>query len=291
MFKLFILSICCLVLISQKSFAADDEIDDSNNAIKKSEANCEEIRKILNNPEVEGDYRKTYEASLAKCLTELSEVKKEKADQDIAREQKKKTLQEDASKQSKAISKCEEDKYENCYKGVKWGDDITTSSLSSCGSWLRDVQNPSTSSKCDPLFRKDILNAFKNIDSGLYWGMTDECNLLVLNNRLIGFYYYQKHTDDEFLFLKGKMKKKYGASIKETKCDKNPVLKWENVNGLDIFMTKDLDNSNYDGKYNILIKYIHTNSLNKVIADHKKNVEKKKVEEEDKSIEVLGKGL
>ena len=84
------------------------------------------------------------------------------------------------------------------------------------------------------------------------------CKAIVFLNILTGFYFSNTSaSNDDYLFIKGSMKKKYGKDVIEKKTDNVYFTNWPDVNGLNILLI-------YSNK-EVYVRYIHTSTFNELV--------------------------
>ena len=226
---------------------------------------------------------------------------------------------------------CQSNGYKDCYCGVKWGEVVDEAVLKKvCPdiSYLSTNDLISARSECD----KFSTGGLAGLDVTLKYGATaalsplimqanesaedaekrrhmgDDCKVIVLNDRLVGFYYLQNHTDDEVLYLMKKMKTKYGSAPKKSTCGdedsasgKNDLLTWSAVNGLNIVFTKmEMDvivRRNGEKRINevdrqaVFIRYLNSAAFHQVVSDIKSKAKKAVENSAEKSAEGIGEGI
>ena len=90
----------------------------------------------------------------------------------------------------------------------------------------------------------------------------DSCNTIIFQNKLVGFWFSSNPASDEdYLFIKGTMKKKYGKNFVETKGANwtEGSVKWADVNGLNISLIRRKNDK-------VSIQYIKLDVLNNLLT-------------------------
>ncbi len=208
---------------------------------------------------------------------------------------------------------CEANLYKDCYKGISWGTEIDDTVAEALGCFSKqgakkrnlltydfaldrtfiqkeemqqriDIQ---VKANCNNLGQGYYLCLVNNAPLSLKTGMgfdaleryhpdAGSCKAIIFQNKLVGFWFKDKNpSDDDYLFIKGSMKKKYGKNLIETKGNDwtNGSVVWSDVNGLNIHLERRSNSGSID------IQYIKLNVLNNILT----SLEEKAVKDKEKS--------
>lgn len=209
---------------------------------------------------------------------------------------------------------CEENSFETCYKGHNWSSPIELvcnkdDELRTLSNWTRlSISNYHSDITCDSFLKENLPQRqddciYKNCSLAYAISKKQDksksCFAISMDNQLTGFYKYwpasknEEVTEDQFYFLLSQLKKKYGADIKQTKCNQIEVYSWDNTkSGLNILLFKEI--TKYDGKMKVFLRYIHTKTFLAISGKQKEDLanEKNKIDlEKEKSLETFGGGI
>ncbi len=269
----------------------------NGNAPVKAENTNELTRKIEQQETACNTYKTTInpfthkpdDAQIQDCEKKLENLKSQLASATASESESEKSFKD-------ASSKCQADNYKECYCGISWGS-VMNKDRGDGASPIDELGSGNFSDKLNCDTNQDMLTLRKKskIMTYVVGGKDSTCNFIILNKKLVGFFYLDEHTSDEILYLTSKLKSKYGANPRKTSCsDQNGERvdrsEWDNSGGLNILFLTSKSTSNIKNK-DMYVRYLNKAAFQDAVANEAKNESQDKDAKEDKKINKLGDGL